>query len=250
MSKSSFAIGRKVLSLALIFNSVVSLLSATNMLTSFYVNRYAWRPYSPYLIDGSLLWFIILTAVLNIFPAKLIGRVNIRRIIFHHYVYGFLVSSISVLLIALFAPACILLLLTPSLGFQTSGFQTIPVYAGLFFVYGGLTLIIDDICDISLRMGRHMDKLKMRIQKSGKTLQTIHLCSSLTSIYITICTVLWYFENSFWMKSWPLWDASHVVFISNLFVTSIWGLKAAKEKSWPMRFFIVRPKTEPSVHEK
>jgi hypothetical protein len=232
MPKISVAIGKKVLSLALIFNSVVSLVSAINMLASFYIDNYQWRPYSPYLIDGSFLWFIVLTAVLNISPAKSIGKVKIGRILFHHYVYGFLATSISLLLIVIYAPAYVILLLMPSLGFQTSGFQTIPVYAGLFFIYGGLTLVIDDMYDMSLGMGRMLDGLKMRLQKSGRTLQAIHLCSGLMSTYVLMCGILWYLDNDFWVKSWPLWDASHIIFMSSLLVTNVWALKAVKGRLW------------------
>ncbi len=219
----------------MIFNSVISLVSVANMLASFYINYYSWRPYSPYLIDGSLLWSIIATAILNIGPAKIIGKVKMGRILFHHYVYGFLASSISLLLMVTFAPAYILLLLMPSLGFQTSGLQAIPVYAGLFFVYGGLTLVIDDLYDVSMSTGRMLDRLKMKIHKSGKALQTIHLCSSLISTYILICSVFWYLQNNCLVRNWPLWDASNIIFIANLFVTNVWAMKAVRARLWFMK---------------
>jgi len=249
MSEILAAIGRKVLSLTLIFNSIISLISAANMLASFYMNGCGWRPFSPYLIEGSLFWFVILTSLMNIVPAKIVGKVNIKRILFHHYVYGFLVSSISLLSMVLFAPAYLLVLLTPSLGFQTSGLQTIPLYASFFFVYGGLTLVIDDINDVSLRVRRSLDKLKMRICKSGKMLQTMHLCSSLVSIYIVICSLLWYFENIFWIKNSPLLNIAHIIFMLNLLVTSLWGLKAVKEKLWLRKIFADLSKIDLSVHK-
>ena len=196
MSGKSAPLRRKALSLALMFNSVVSLVYAAEMLASVYMSRYGWRPYSPYLIDGSVLWMAILAALLNIVPAKLIGKVDIRRILFHHYVYGFLASSISLLLIAFFAPACLFYLLMPSLGFQTISLQTVPVHAGLFFVYGGLTLVIDDIGDVSLRFADLLERLSMKARKSSRALQSVHLSSSLMSIYILMCGFLWFLQNS------------------------------------------------------
>jgi len=226
MSRRTAAIARKILSLALIFNSLVSIVSAANILASSYATKYYSRQYSPYLVDGSLVWFIILTAILNIGPAKFLGRVKLRRMLFHHYVYGFLASSVSTVLMAIFAPASIVLLLVPSLGFQVTDMQAVPVYAGLFFVYGGLTLIIDDIHDVSLSMGRALDKLKTKVPKSNKVLQAMHLWSSLISTYVLICSVLWYSENGLAVESWPFWNAPQLIFIVNLLVTSSWGLKA------------------------
>jgi len=226
MPKKAAVIARKILSLALIFNSLVSIVSAANILASFYVSRYYSRPYSPYLIDGSLVWFIILTAILNIGPAKFVGRVKLKRMLFHHYVYGFLASSVSLVLIAIFAPASIFLLLLPSLDFHATSMQAIPVYAGLFFVYGGLTLVIDDIHDVSLSIGRALDRLRMKAQKSSRVLQAIHLWSSLVSIYVMLSCALWYLENSRAVESLPFWNAPQLIFMANLLVTSSWGLKA------------------------
>ena len=220
----------------MMFNSILSLVYAAEMLVSFYVSRFEWQPYSPYLLDGSLLWLAVLAAVLNIVPAKLLGKVDVRRILFHHYVYGLLASSVSLLLIAFFAPAYLFLLLMPSLGFQTITFQTIPVYAGLFFVYGGLTLVIDDIGDVSLRFAGLLERLKTLASKSGRALQTIHLLSSLMSIYILTCGVLWCLENVLQLGSFPLWGLYHMVFMSSLLVTSVSGLKAVREGLWFIRF--------------
>jgi len=249
MSKIVAAIGRKLLGLALIFNSVVSLTSAANILASFYINRLSWKPYSPYLIDGSLFWFVVLAAVLNIVPAKLVGKADIKRVVFHHYVYGFLSIFTSLILVALFAPAYIFILLVPSSGFQVSGFQNIATYAGLFFVYGGLTLVIDDIYDISLRPGRIFDRVRRRIKGLGRTLQAIHLGSSLISMYISMCAILWYLENKVWLKNWPLWDLANILFTANLLVTGIWGLKVAKEKLWFLKILAGLPKKGFYVHK-
>lgn len=214
------------------FNSIVSLVYGAEMLTSFYVSPREPRLYSPYLLDGSLLWLAILAAVLNIIPAKLIGKVNLRRLLFHHYVYGFLASSISILLVAFFAPAQLFLLLMPSLGFHAISLHNMPVYAALFFVYGGLTLVIDDISDVSWRFARFLDRLGTRARKSGRALQTLHLFSTLMSIYILTCGLLWCLENSAQLAGFPLRAVYHAVFLSSLLVTSVSGLKAVEGGLW------------------
>jgi len=249
MSKIVAAIGRKLLGLALIFNSIVSLTSAANILASFYINRFSWQPFSPYLIDGSLFWFVILAAVLNIVPAKLVGKADIKRVLFHHYVYGFLSIFTTLALVVLLAPACIFILLVPSSGFQVNCFQNIATYAGLFFLYGGLTLIIDDMYDISLRSGRIFDKARRRIRGLGRTLQAIHLSSSLISIYITVCAILWCLENRVLLENWPLWELANILFTANLLVTGIWGLKVAKEKLWFLKILVDLPKKGFYVHK-
>ncbi len=232
MSKILAALGRKIFGLALIFNSLISLTSATNILTSFYLNKGMWCPYSPYLLDGSLFWFVVSVAVLNIFSAKIVGKAHIKRVLFHHYFYGFLVILIALLSIALIAPAYILFLLTPSAGFTADGFQNFSIYTVLFLVYGGLTLVIDDVYDVSLRAGRLFDRMKMKMRKLDKTFQTIHLCSCLMSIYVAASVFLWYLENCSSMVDLPLLNISYMILIPSLFVTCIWGLRGFKGEMW------------------
>jgi hypothetical protein len=76
-------------------------------LEGFYSAKYTWKPYSPYLVDGSLFWFAVLAALLNIYFVVRLGRVKTGRLWFHHYVWGF----------ALFVLACVLLLLFGSISF-------------------------------------------------------------------------------------------------------------------------------------
>ncbi len=232
MSNVLRALCKKILGLALIFNSIVSLISAANILYGFYQSRLFWQPYSPYLIEGSLFWFVILTSTLNLVPAKLTGKVDLRRFLFHHYVYGFLVILASLSLIVLFMPACIFMVLEPSIGLEMEGFQSVLSYAILFFIYGGLTLIIDDIYDISMRVSRIFDRIKTRMQRLGRMLQTVHLCSSVITIYIAACVAIWCFKNYFLMIDWPLLSLAHIIFTSSMLVNSFCGLKAVKERMW------------------
>jgi len=249
MSKIIAKLGRKTLSLALIFNSMISLASIVNILVGFYINAYSWQLYSPYLVNGSLFLFVIATAALNIVPAKLVGKVHLKRILFHHYVYGFLASSISLTLMAAFAPAYVLVFLMPSLGFQTTGLQMITIYSGLFFVYGGLTLMIDDIHDVSMRLGKTLDRLKLWAIKSSKTLQKVHFISSLATIYIATCVCAWCLENVATIKTGSTWYFSNMVLAASLFITGFWGLKAVKAKYWFTKLYSDLSKAETTMYK-
>jgi len=232
MSRIIAKLGLKTLGLALIFYSMVSLTSVVNILVGSYFNAYSWQSFSPYLAYGLLFVFVATTAILNIVPAKLLGKVHLKRILFHHYVYGFIASSIPVTLTAVYAPTYALVFLLPSLGLQTTGLQTIIIYSGLFLVYGGLALMIDDIRDVSMRVGRTLDKLKLWAVRSRETIQKVHFVSSLVTIYVAAFIGAWCLGNVAMMEAGSLWYASNVVVAVNLFVAGFWGLRAVKAKYW------------------
>jgi len=114
MSRVLVRIGRKILGLSLIFISLISLYSAINNLAGFYRSRPWWSPYSPYIIDGSILWVLVPVSLLNIAPARSIGRAKVGRIVFHHYVYGFLTVISATFPVIIFTPASLLDLFLPS----------------------------------------------------------------------------------------------------------------------------------------
>jgi hypothetical protein len=233
MSRSIANLLRKILSLALIFNSLLCLISLAEVLAACYATGYSWDPYSPYLIDGSLFWFAVLTVILNIVPAKSIGRVHVRRLLFHHYVYGFVVMIFgSVLLFSFSMPGSILAssgLLSTT---ERIGYQSITFYTYLFLLYGGLTLFLDDFADISLKTRRILDGVRERVFRSGGTIRSIHFLSSLITLYLSISVFLWFIERQHWIAQWPIWFLAHVFFISSLLVNSFWGLNVVMKRLW------------------
>jgi hypothetical protein len=249
MSKILAKLGRKTLSLALIFNSIISLASVADILAVLYLNVNGWWPYSPYLVAGLLFWPVVVTAVLNIVPAKFIGKVDIERILFHHYVYGLLASSISLTLMVIFAPAYIFVLLMPFLGFHTTGLQMIMIYSGLFFVYGGLTLMIDDIHDVSLRLGRALDRLRLRAYKSGKTLQKAHFISSIATVCTAVFIGAWFLEIGV-LETGSLWDILNMIPATSLLITGLYGLRAVKANYWFTKLYSDLSRLESSLHKK
>jgi len=226
------ALGRKILCLAVIFNSIVSILFAGDILYLLYVNKSTWRPHWSYLLDGSLLWFVIIASILNIVAAKILGNVDLKRIKFHHYFYGFITSAVSFIYTALFAPAYLFTLLMPTFISGSYSTAAMPISATFFLVYGGMTLIIDDIQDMSRRLGKALNNLKRKLQRFGRTLEMLHLCCCIASTYVMLSIVFWAFANGFYLGGLMPPAISTGIFTLNLLITSIWGLGVIKKRFW------------------
>lgn len=228
-------LGKKILSLGLIFNSLIGLISVGNILAGYYAARPWWQPYSPYLLDGSLFWVATLTALLNIVPSKMVGKVHIRRLFFHHYVYGFLTMMSSTLFIAFLMPTSLTALFKPTSSIESMSLQSLILYAQLFFLYGGFTLLLDDLPDTSLTVNRILNQMGEKVRRSGKMLQFVHLCSSAITIYISLAIFLWLVKEYLWISQWPMWFLSHVISIVSLVINGVWGLRVTKKKIWFQR---------------
>ena len=226
------AIVRKILCLAIIFNSIVSMLFAGDILYISYVNRLPWHLYWPYPLEISLLWFVITASLLNIVTAKILGNVDLRRIKFHHYFYGFITSAASFIFMALFAPAYLFVLLMPALISGTYSSTATPLSAAFFLVYGGMTLIIDDMQDMSLRLAELSAVLKRKLQRFKRALEMFHLFCCVVSAYLTLSIIFWTFTNGLYSGGLMLPGLSVGVFTLNLLITSIWGLGIVKKRFW------------------
>lgn len=211
---------RKLVSLTLIFNSVASLFSSIGVLCGIYVGASFIFIYSPRSLESLPLFFVAATSILNIAPAKTLGKVNLRRIIFHHYVYGLL--SIA----AYFALSILHLLLADT--FSLSRYQA---YASLF-LYLGLTLTIDDLADISPRIAHLLNIIGDRARKAGWLIQRVHLLSSLISAYAAIHVLICSLKSGFLLIESPLLGFLHTLLIANLLITAMYGLRICGEKVW------------------
>ncbi len=210
---------KKIFSLALTFNSLLSIFSVLGVLMGFYSARYHWKPYPPYLIDGSIFWFAVLAAMFNIYLVIRIGRVKTGRLWFHHYVWGF----------ALFVLACALLLLFGSTSFFSifvgNGYS-FAVYAGRFFVLGGLTLFIDDFADVSKRLTFFLRLARSKIYRVRGAIRVVQGILGFMSFYIFLCVI---FSTSLLQGSnW----VGNLVLAGTLLVTSLTSLASAYMKIW------------------
>jgi len=197
----------------------------------YYVTRQWLQLYSPYLFSPLLLWVAILASFLNIAPSKMVGEVHVRRLFFHHYVYGFLMMSSSTFSMAYLLPGSPTALFTPALIEGGPSAQGLIFSVELFFLYVGLALFLDDVQDVPLKLSQVLRKLKERTRRSGKILQSVHLGSSLVTLYISLAVSLWLIENSL-IGQELLNLLSHLIFELSLVINGVWGLSATKNKVW------------------
>ena len=219
MAGTVWTILKKIFSLALIFNALITLAVVSGLLFDVYKSYPYWHPFTPYLLNGNLLWLAIAAAAINIFPSACIGRaLHTGRFLFHHYVYGFLVLLFASLFVVFFTSmpfVCLFLL--------NSG--DIAVNAGRFFVLGGLTLLLDDLPDVSERIESSLNWVKTKACQAKKVLHVLQLVTGLGTLYLfaavsiqTIMNPERAFYNSF--------------LLGGLLVTTITSLACVKRKAW------------------
>jgi len=189
MSRIIDVYGRKLFSLALMFNALLTVTFAVGILGGFYTLFPLWKPYAPYIIDGSIFWILIPAAVINIFPCVNIGKVHTGRLWFHHYVYGFAVMGISIVALALSIPAPLMLNLF-------TGYITDPIInLGRFFIIGGLALVIDDLPDVSKGLKSSLCFLKGKAHKHSGIIHKIQVVTSFVALYFLVAISLFLLQN-------------------------------------------------------
>jgi hypothetical protein len=208
---------RKLLSLSLIFNSLLSIVYATGLLTGYYVDR--WTLYVPYLVDGALFWVLILASIINIFPSATVGQVRTGRLWFHHYIYGFLVSALALVFLIILAPISIFSLFTANT-------TNVTVGVGRFFVLGGLTLVVDDLPDVSDRLRRALRFLKLKVYRGRRLMHIAQYIMGCLSIYLFAAVVLYIGRNP---QNATL---ANSVLSANILITSLISFAVAKRKMW------------------
>jgi hypothetical protein len=169
--------GRKIFSLALIFNSLLSIIYAVGLLRGYHVE--GWNLYPPFLINGAFFWVLVIASILAIFPVAKIGQVKTGRLWFHHYVYGFFVSAVSTVSLMTFTSVPLIYV------FTTNTTNTI-VNLGRFFFLGGLTLFLDDLPDVSKRLRRGLCYLRQQVFRGRKVIHGVQFLISVLSLYLFI----------------------------------------------------------------
>ena len=219
MIAAAFAYEKKIFSLTLTFNSLLSVVSVLGVLEGFYSARYYWKPYPPYLINGSFFWFAVLAAMFNIYFIVRMGRVKTGRLWFHHYVYGFV----------LFVLACALLLLFGSISFFgifVGNGYSFAVNAGRFFVLGGLTLFIDDFADVSKRLTFVLRFVRSKVYRVRGAIRVVQGVLGFMSFYIFLCVSL---STSLLQGSNSM---GNLILAVTLLVTSLVSLESVYMKMW------------------
>ena len=209
--------GKKLLGLSLVFNSLLSIVYAIGLLRGYYED--AWTLYPPYLVDGALFWMLIFASIINIAPSTTIGQGKIGRLWFHHYVYGFLVLALAAIFLIALSPKSLFSLFTANT-------TDIIVNAGRFFVLGGLTLILDDLADISDIMRHVLCFLKLKFYRGRWIMEMVQYIMGCLSTYLFTAVVLYIAQNP--QNTTP----ANVLLSATLLITSLVSFAAAKQKMW------------------
>ena len=219
METSFGVILKKTFSLALVFNALITIAAIAGIIFGFYRSYPYWQPYAPWLINGNLFWFAIAAAVINIFPSAAIGRaLHTGRFLFHHYVYGFFVLLSSSVFITIFTPIPL-----PSLFLVES--NSVAVNAGRVFELAGLTLLLDDLPDVSKKMQKGLNWIKTKAYQARKSLHVFQFTTGCFAFYCGFSILLDTIGNS--DRALPNSFA-----IVSLLLTGITSFACVKRKAW------------------
>ena len=207
--------GKKMFSLALTFNALLSIFYAIGLLTGYYTGN--WTMFAPYVIDGALFWAIIPISIINIFPAVKVGKVRTGRLWFHHYVYGFIVLALSCVSIALFAPIS-----PPTL--LTANKTTANIHIGRFFILGVITLVLDALPDVSKKLEFALRWMKTKAGEKRRTIHRIQILTGLVALYF-------FLSISVYLTQKPAEATlANFILIAAMLVTSLTSFASAKRK--------------------
>jgi hypothetical protein len=210
---------KKIFSIALILNALITLGGVIGVLNGFYGALPFWEPYAPYVINGNLFWIAIVAALVNIFPSASIGRaLHTGRFLFHHYVYGLFVLLSSAAFITVFTPVSLhRIFLVDS--------SSVDVNAGRFFFLAGLALFLDDLPDASKRISSFLDWLKLKAYQGRKALFALQLLSGVICLYLSLAIAVYSVYN-------PARALPDSFLIGSLLITSLTSLALVRRKKW------------------
>jgi len=226
------ALGRKILCLCVIFNSLLTILFSGDLLYALYIYRPKWHMEPLHILNYSFLLLIIAGSFLNVVTAKVIGNVNLRRFRFHHYFYGFIIVIVSLALIIMLAPAHLSILLMPIFLPSVYSPASIPISMAFLLTYGGITLVVDDIQDLSVKIRRSLNLLWRKALKFKGKLEALHLCSCISSTYMMLGMLSRFFMDKLYLIETVIPKISIKIFILNLLITCLWELEIIKKRFW------------------
>jgi hypothetical protein len=213
-------LAKKTFSLSLVFNSLLTISFAIGILAGFYWIFPNWQPFYPFLLDGNFFWFVIAAAVMNVFPSASLGRtLKTGRFLFHHYFYGFLVLFFTVAYVFVFSPVSIF-----SIFFVND--TTVSVNLGRFFLLGGLTLVLDDLPDVSKRVESVLNCAKTKAYQGRKIITAIQILMGAFSLYLFTAVSIYLVQNPQWITT------ANILLISTVFITSVTSLIFVKRRVW------------------
>jgi hypothetical protein len=220
MADSVWVILKKIFSLALIFNALITIATVAGILYGFYTSNPQWHPYAPYLLDGNLFLLALAAGIICVFPAAATGRsLHTGRFLFHHYVYGFFVLAITSVLVTVLTPVSAV-----SLFFIDS--NDIPVNAARVFFLAGLAMFLDDLPDVSRRTEFCLNWIKT---KACCIKMGLHVATFITGIFAIYCSLS--ILASTIADDFTRWLPNSFGIVS-LFITGIMSFAFVARKDW------------------
>jgi hypothetical protein len=210
---------KKVFSLTLILNALITVTTLSGILYGFYFAWHGWRPYFPELISGNLFIVAVVAALINIFPSASIGRkLHTGRFLFHHYVYGFVVLFWSSVYVVTFTSVSLVML------FLINS-SSLAVNTGRFFVLTGLTLVLDDLPDVNKKVESFLNKIKSQACRVRPVLHYLQLVTGVVCFYIFAGILAFVVLH-------PSTNFANYFTMGTLLVTSITSFASVKKKAW------------------
>ena len=216
----AWIICKKIFSISLVFNSLLTIACAVGIISGFYFYYSDWHPFAPYLIHGSIFWVVIAAAVINLYPSAMLGRkLHTGRFLFHHYFYGFLVLVCACLYVVFLTPVSLLTIFFVN---NTS----IDINIGRFFILGGLTLLLDDLPDVSTRIEFHLNWIKAKALNIPRFLIITQIITGFFALYLSIALLLGMLNVPEWVTV-----ANFLLLLTTLF-TAMTSFIFAKRRFW------------------
>jgi hypothetical protein len=210
---------KKIASLALIFNALLTISYALGILGGFYWFFMGWQPFYPFIVNGNVFWLVIFTATLNIVPSARLGRrLKTGRLFFHHYIYGALVLIFALFFVVLFADVSLLTI------FLVEN-SSIPVNAARFFILGGLTLIIDDLPDTSQLAKKAIKSAKIKTSHIQNFTSASRFILGISSFYVLTAVGFAMYQNPQWVT------LANFILLGTFFITAVSAIIFAKKRS-------------------
>jgi hypothetical protein len=217
MAGAALAYGRKMFSIALIFNSLLCISYAIGLLAGFYL--YNWTLYSPFVLDGNLFWLVIVASIINIFPSAHVGKVKTGRLWFHHYVYGFFVWFASAALLLLFTSVSLFSLVTANI-------TDVGINAGRFFILGGMALVLDDLPDVSRFTAAALSWMKLKAYQGRKVVHSVQMLMGFVSLYFASAIGLWIALNPQGVT------VANLILVVTLAISGLTAVISVRKKIW------------------
>jgi hypothetical protein len=215
-----WVICRKVFSVSLLFNALLTIACLVSILSGYYWFYHDWEPFTPFLISGHLLWIAIAAAVINIFPSAALGRsLHTGRFLFHHYIYGFITFGAAIAYVLIFVPVPIWVLFFVD---NTS----VQVNLGRFFILGGAALVLDDLTDVSMHLEKRLNHLKFHFGQQGKFVIGLQMACGVISFYIFSAITLSMIFRPEWLT------VANVLVDTSVLITAVTSLVFVRHRFW------------------